>query len=140
MIDMAGKAKFKIETPRGSVVHIHHKDGIVEARLKWNQGFGARYRKSFSTAQDYIDAECLRLCEPKVPMDTKTLIKSGILCTYIGSGEIRYKTPYARIVYRDKKRKYHGAPERGPLFFARMKQQHSTHLRNMAKRLIASGK
>ena len=46
--------------------------------------------------QQYIDSEVLRLNEPFVPKDTGELIQSGIKNTEIGSGEVKYNTPYAR--------------------------------------------
>ena len=49
--------------------------------------------------QRFIDNECLKLCTEKVPKDTGALIESGILNTQIGSGEIKYRTPYARRWY-----------------------------------------
>lgn len=55
--------------------------------------------------QQVVDAEILRLCEPYIPRDLAagadggTLIQSGIEHTVIGSGEIVWKTTYARYVY-----------------------------------------
>ena len=49
--------------------------------------------------QRFIDSEVLRKCQPYVPMDTGMLIRSGILHTKIGSGEVKYRTPYARRWY-----------------------------------------
>ena len=49
--------------------------------------------------QQVIDSECLRLMDPYVPLDTGALRDSGILHTTIGSGEIIYRSPYARKQY-----------------------------------------
>ena len=50
-------------------------------------------------AQQFIDSEVLRLCEPYVPMRSKELIRSGIRATIIGQGQVIYDTPYARRWY-----------------------------------------
>lgn len=49
--------------------------------------------------QQVIDSEVLRLNDPYVPKDTGELIRSGIVNTQIGSGEVIYQTPYARRQY-----------------------------------------
>lgn len=53
----------------------------------------------YGKMQKAIDSEVLRQCDPYVPKDTGTLINSGITATQIGSGEVRYNTPYARRHY-----------------------------------------
>lgn len=84
-------------------------------------------KKPVFAAQRYIDSTVLRLSDPYIPKDSGTLIKSGIIHTVIGSGEVRYRTPYADYVY------YHNAGRgrngmnsaggglRGRLWFERMK-------------------
>ena len=49
--------------------------------------------------QKFIDSEVLRKCEPYVPFDTGELRRSGITNTSLGSGEVKYQTPYARKWY-----------------------------------------
>lgn len=55
--------------------------------------------------QQYVDSEVLRLCEPFIPRDIGAgsqggnLIESGIVNTQIGSGEVKWRTPYARRWY-----------------------------------------
>lgn len=49
--------------------------------------------------QQVIDSEVLRLCDPLVPFDTGALKDSGNTYTEIGSGEVVYRTPYARKQY-----------------------------------------
>lgn len=49
--------------------------------------------------QQVIDSEALRLCDPFVPLDTGTLRDSGNTNTVIGSGQVVYRTPYARKQY-----------------------------------------
>ena len=84
--------------------------------------------------QKFIDSECLKLCEPKVPKDTGALINSGIINTVIGSGEIKYNTPYARRwYYRDAN--FQEAPERGTYWFERMKAQYKKQILDGAKKI-----
>lgn len=71
--------------------------------------------------QKFIDSESLRLCEPLVPFDQGTLIQSGVINTVIGSGEVKYRTPYARRWYY-MPAKFQEAPRRGNYWFERMKQ------------------
>lgn len=79
--------------------------------------------------QKYIDEKVLDKCERYVPFRSGTLLKSGRLSTVIGSGEVKYRTPYCRPVY------YHNAGRgtegtahgglRGRLWFERMKKAHA---------------
>lgn len=70
--------------------------------------------------QKFIDSEVLRRCTPFVPKDSGELIRSGIRNTQIGSGTVRYHTPYARRWYYHPAR-FQGAPMRGNYWFDRMK-------------------
>lgn len=55
--------------------------------------------------QQVIDQTVLDVCEPYIPMDIAGgadgtgLIRSGIMNTVIGSGEVVWKTPYAHYVH-----------------------------------------
>lgn len=71
--------------------------------------------------QMFIDSEVLRLCTPKLPFRDGYLTRSGIDNTQIGSGEVRYSTPYARRLYYHPEYSFTGAPERGGYWFERMK-------------------
>lgn len=73
-------------------------------------------------AQQFIDSEVLRLCDPYVPKDTGALIQSGIINTKIGSGKLCYRTPYARRWYY-MPADFQDAPMRGNYWFERMKAQ-----------------
>lgn len=77
--------------------------------------------------QRFIDSECLRLTAPFVPKDTGALIESGTINTKIGSGEVIYRTPYARRWYY-MPAQFQGAPQRGNYFFARMAQQYRSQI------------
>lgn len=78
--------------------------------------------------QKYIDSEVLRLSDPYVPMDTGQLKQSGTRHTRIGSGEVVYKTPYARRMYYNPGYKFQGAPMRGAYWFDRMKADHKEQI------------
>lgn len=82
-----------------------------------NHGLGESGR-----IQQFIDSEVLRLCDPLVPKDTGDLINSGLTNTKIGSGEVVYRTPYARRWYY-MPAEFQDAPMRGNYWFERMKTQ-----------------
>lgn len=89
--------------------------------------------------QKFIDSEVLRRCEPMVPLRDEFLIKSGIENTKIGTGVVKYQTPYARRWYYEPAN-FTGAPMRGNYWFERMKKNGGKDaiLRGAAK--IAGGK
>lgn len=94
--------------------------------------------------QKFIDTECLRRCDELVPKDTGILKQSGILCTQIGSGEVKYRTPYARRWYYMSAQFQEGSGSgmgtvgRGNYWFERMKQQYKEQILAGAKR-VAGG-
>ena len=88
--------------------------------------------------QQFIDTECLRLCAPKVPKDTGNLIESGNIHTKIGSGELIYRTPYARRWYYQEA-DFQEAPERGNYWFERMKQQYKEQILAGAQKVANGG-
>ncbi|MGN0586212.1 MAG: minor capsid protein [Oscillospiraceae bacterium] len=82
--------------------------------------------------QKYIDEKVLDKCERYVPFRSGTLLKSGRLSTAIGSGEVKYRTPYCRHVYynnagRGTEGTAHGGL-RGRLWFERMKKAHAREI------------
>ena len=111
----------------------------------------ARGLKPGGKVQKFIDSEVIRLCDPKVPFATGVLKHSAITASVIGQGMVVYSTPYARYLYygqvygpnipryeagelagfwsppgkkkhpTGRKLTYNGAPERGALWFERMK-------------------
>lgn len=90
--------------------------------------------------QQFIDSEVLRKTDPYVPMDTGTLKSSGTRHTKIGSGNVVYKTPYARRLYYNPQYNFQGAPQRGGKWFERMKINHKDDiLRGAAKVAGARG-
>lgn len=98
----------------------------------------SRHLETGGAVQKFIDAECLRLCAPKVPKDTGDLIESGNVNTKIGSGELIYHTPHARRWYY-RKANFQGAPERGNYWFERMKAQHKEQILKGAQKIANGG-
>lgn len=94
----------------------------------------ARGLAAGQSAQRFVDSEVLRRCTPMVPFDSGALNRSGTDNTRIGSGEVRYATPYARRWYY-RSASFTGAPMRGNYWFERMKQNggRDAILRGLAK-------
>lgn len=124
----------KIETPRGCIV----KNDKNKAELQWNDAFAKNRTQGFNKVQVFIDSEVLRLCDPYVPMDTGMLKKSGILGTVVGSGEVIYIAPYARIQYYNNKGTGNNNKSglRGPYWFERMKADHKKEIFEGAKKIV----
>lgn len=126
----------RIETPRGKVIVT--KAG--KAELVWNTSFRPKWQRRYSSAQRYVDSEVLRLSEPYTPLLTGMLIKSGILGTTIGSGEVSWIAPYAHYqYYSPRKPGSQTGPLRGPYWFARGKQIWGRQVIEGARR-IAGGR
>lgn len=113
--------------------------------------------------QRFVDEEVIRLCDPKVPFDSGTLKHSALTASAIGDGLVVYNTPYARYLYygevygpnvpiyengtlvgffspphkhpTGEKLTYQGAPERGALWFERMKAEHADDIARAAAAL-----
>jgi len=92
-----------------------------DVELDWDPTFSIRKEKDFKQAQKVIDENVLRLCRKFIPFDRGTLATSGDIHTIIGSGTVRYKTPYARRLYYGVGFTFQGAPVRGAYWFERMK-------------------
>lgn len=67
--------------------------------FKWSPNFGAAMTARLQQTQKFIDSECMRLMVPYTPMRSGALMESVKLGTVIGSGELRYLSPYARYLY-----------------------------------------
>ena len=134
---MAQKRNLQISTPRGTIYQTRSKDGMVKVHLDWEQGFGSRKSQDFSKAQEFVDSECLRYCDPLIPRRTGYLIKSGQLGTVIGSGELNYLAPYARRQYYENSSNQGG---RGKLWFERMKASKKETIRKGAAGFVAGNR
>jgi hypothetical protein len=108
-----------IETPRGVIVVTPS----GKAELKFNAHFRNRWQSNYSDAQKYMDSAVLMDCEPYVPLLTSMLIKSGILGTDIGSGQVKWIAPYAKAQYYKGRKPgtSNTGPLRGKLWFERSK-------------------
>lgn len=89
--------------------------------------------------QRFIDSEVMRVTDPYVPFDSGTLKSSAIRHTKVGSGNVRYRTPYARRMYYGTHFNFQGAPMRGAKWFDRMKANHKRDILRGAIK-IAGGK
>lgn len=67
--------------------------------FSWDSNFSKGMAESFDKAQAFIDSECIRSMIPYTPMNTGTLMRSVKLGTKIGSGTLKYQSPYARYQY-----------------------------------------
>lgn len=86
--------------------------------------------------QKFVDSEVLRQSDPYVPKLEGVLIESGQKATVIGSGKVKYKTPYAKRQYYEGRSP--GTSERGALrgkpWFERMKNSHLQQILEGAKK------
>lgn len=124
----------KIETPRGCII----KNDKNKAELQWNDAFAKNRTQGFNKVQVFIDNEVLRLCDPYVPKDTGMLIKSGILGTVVGSGEVIYQAPYARNQYytNSGNGNHNKNGLRSGFWFERMKADHKNEIFEGAKKIV----
>lgn len=90
-------------------------------------------------AQMFVDSEVLRCCNKYIPMDSKTLARSGKDATKKGSGMVHWDTPYARKnYYENRGRGNEGTAKgglRGRLWFERMKPDHLPGILKGVKRI-----
>ena len=120
----------RIDTPRGSII----RTGSTSCRLGWDSSFARERTEAFYRKQKVVDSEVLRYCSPLVPFRTSMLEKSGTLGTVIGSGEVKYITPYARFQYYRTAQTRSYDPRRGGKWFERMKTAHREDIRRAAER------
>ena len=113
---MAGSIRF-IETPRGWV----KMTASGSAELVWNENFAPRLNVAHNAAQVFLDSEVLRTSNKFAPVVTSMLVKSGILGTDAGSGEVAWIAPYAWRQYHLENRKtsQNINPNGGPYWFER---------------------
>lgn len=109
-------------------------------RLKCDVGKALKKRglEDGGRVQKFIDTECLRRCNDEfVPFDQHSLIASSFPATQIGSGEIKWDTPYARRLYYHPE--YNFSTEKnaqaGGYWFERMKAQYKQQILAGAKKV-----
>ena len=94
--------------------------------------------------QKYVDSSVLRYSAKYIPKDTGTLIRSGTQHTVIGSGRVRYVTPYAKPVYYSNAGYGRNGTQRGglrgKLWFERMKADCKDKILKGAQALANSGR
>lgn len=161
---MADITKVFVSTPKGQIVEVKDKNGKLKMELQWAPDFQPRMERHFTNAQEFVDAECIRLMKDYTPFRNGILEKSATLGTVIGSGEIHQVAPYARYQYygmlmvssitgssfaskgekkvltdtplQHDKSKH---PQAGPFWFERMKAEHKEDILQGAAK-IAGGK
>lgn len=126
-----------IEKPQGILYRVKNDDGSISAEIKWNEDFVPKYNSKFLQAQKVVDNLILKFSEPYIPLITGTLVKSGILGTIVGTGEIIYTAPYAKRVYYESKPPPRGnGTLRGNFWFERMKADHKEEILNEAQKAM----
>ena len=136
---------FTLQTPKGELVKVKTPNGEMKMEIRWNPNFGPDMTKNIRGTQAFIDSKCLQLCDPLVPKDTGILKQSGIMHTQIGSGEVRYRTPYARRWYYMPANFQQGSGRgtktvgRGNYWFERMKLQCKDKILEGARKIANGG-
>ena len=74
----------------------------LNGKLILNSDIQQVYKSKFAKAQQFVDSECIRLMVPYTPMLSGQMMQSATRGTVIGSGEIKYNSPYARYQYYGK--------------------------------------
>lgn len=95
--------------------------GNGSVSLVWNPKISDIMNAQLLKRQMIIDSEVLRRCAPMVPKRTGALERSGIEHTIIGTGEVKYGTPYAARQYYNTADYREYDPRRGGMWFERMK-------------------
>lgn len=91
-----------IKTPKKKKLTAEQKTLKANVVLSWKNTFGKDMTDRFTTAQKFIDSECIRLMGKYTPARNLILAKAATLGTKIGSGHIVYAVPYARYQYYGK--------------------------------------
>ena len=108
-------------------------DGHLNVTLTWDAAFSSRWSQIMDRKQQIVDSEVLRYCSPLVPFRTGALRNSGTIGTVIGSGQVKYVTPYARFQYFNTSQSREYDPQRGGMWFERMKTAHKEDIRRAAE-------
>lgn len=118
---------------------------LASVKCDVNEILRTRGLEERGRVQQFIDNECLKLCAEKVPKDIGALIESGTLNTQIGSGEIKYRTPYARRWYYMPADFQEGSGSgtetvgRGNYWFYRMKKENRENILKGAQKKANGG-
>jgi hypothetical protein len=129
-----------IKTPRGKIILTKTGKSRLYIRMEWRKEFRPRWQGRYSRAQIFVDTEVLRRSEPYTPLLTGSLIKSGILGTVPGEGEVAWIVPYAKRQYFSKRKPGSATgPLRGPRWFDRMKEMHGENIIKKARKIVGGG-
>jgi hypothetical protein len=109
-----------VNQPQRKVIKTRNGDVVLD----WDPTFASRWNTRYNRAQRYVDAQVLYRSEDFLPVDTGALILSGRRNTRIGSGEVVWKTSYARPIYYGRRAKGRTGKKvsKGFRWFARMKK------------------
>lgn len=118
-----------IEQPKD----VEIKAGNLRVKITWAPNFAAQWNGRFERAQRMFDSECMRLCDPLVPMDSGTLKNAAPLASKIGKGELVWQAPYAKRMYYNPQYHFRGAPQRGGRWGERMIAANLQHLQQFAE-------
>lgn len=119
-----------IETPED--LTINYDGGRIT--LRWDGGFRESRSNMFNRKQMIVDSEVLRYCSPLIPFRTGALTHSGTAGTVIGSGNVQYSTPYARLQYYQTAQSRSYDSRRGGKWFERMKTAHKKDIQRAAEK------
>lgn len=127
--------RHEIKHPRGKIIITKSGRAQLRFKLAWRNNFKRKWQQRYDTAQRFVDSEVIRLSEPFTPLQTGMLVKSSILGTNIGSGEVTWIAPYARKqYYGTRKPGSETGALRGPRWFERMKAIHKSAIIRGARR------
>jgi hypothetical protein len=122
--------RWDIQSPRGKVFN----GGLVNMETTFDSAFVAKWTRTYSKTQAFIDSEVLRLCEPYTPLKTGELIRSGKRSTRLGSGVVSWTAPYSAYqYYMQRKNPSPTGILRNNFWFQRMKEVHGTTILKNAK-------
>ena len=135
-----------------------NKEVKLRGRLVWHPMFGTSWSGTFHKAQVFVDSEVIRLSVPLVPKKDGVLIRSAPVHTKMGSGEVIYRTPYARYQYYGKlmvdpvtgsawaragvtkvltnRDLNHAESPRGRFWFETMKDKHKLNILEGARKIV----
>lgn len=149
----------KIKQPKNQSVEKRLKKGIkMRGKLAWHSNFGYVWTGQFHKAQIFVDSEVIKLSVPLVPKKDGVLIRSAPVHTKMGSGEVIYRTPYARYQYYGKlmvdpvtgsswaragvtkvltnRDLNHAESPRGRFWFETMKDKHKLNILEGARKIV----
>lgn len=118
------------------------KAGNLRVKISWAQNFAAKWNGRFERAQKMFDSECLKLCDPLVPMDTGTLKNSAPLASKIGKGELIWQARYAKRMYYNPQYNFQKThhPQAGGRWGERMIAANLQHLQQFAEGALGGKK